>query len=86
MSNKPLQSFKPGELVINAAGRGGRSQLIIHKASFFWNNETRKQQITACGYYNDQDARHMKSSDWGQVNCKHCLKVKEETPISTLSL
>jgi hypothetical protein len=84
MNNQP--SFKKGELVIMMAGTGGKSQLIIHKATFFWNNETKKQQVTACGYYNDQDARHIKSVEWGQVNCKRCLSLKEETPISTMSL
>jgi hypothetical protein len=70
MNKQPLQSLK----------------LIIHKATFFWNNETKKQQVTVCGCYSDQDARHIKSVEWDQVNCKRCLSLKEETPISTMSL
>jgi hypothetical protein len=86
-NKQPLQSFKNGELEIIMAGDGvGRSQLIIHKATFFWNDKTKKQQLTACGNYNSQDNRQVKSGDWDQVNCKRCLLLKVETPMSTMSL
>jgi hypothetical protein len=74
MNKQPLQSFKSKELV------------IIHKATFYWTAESKKQQLTVCGDFNAQDARQVKSSDWDQVNCKRCLRLKDDAPMSTMSL
>lgn len=57
----------------------------IHKAAFFWNPIKKRQQLTACGHV-DYNQRHVKTADWADVTCKHCLRVKDETPMSTVNL
>lgn len=57
----------------------------IHKASFFWNEDKKRQQYTACGN-EDSSFNVVKVSDWAEVTCKYCLRVKDKIPMSTINL
>ena len=58
---------------------------IIHKAAFFWNSIKNRQQLTSCGNV-DYKQNHVKTTDWNEVTCKHCLRAKDYTPASTVNL
>jgi hypothetical protein len=59
--------------------------MSVHKAAFFWNNKTKRQQVTACGKV-DYTQPLVKVVDWAEVTCKYCLRIKDQTPDSTTSL
>jgi hypothetical protein len=58
----------------------------IHKATFFWNSEKKRQQLTACGNHDFLGANPTKTTDWNEVTCKHCLRNKDNVPFSTTSI
>lgn len=58
--------------------------MSIHKAAFFWNDQTKKQQITVCGNYNSY--KETKVIDWDTVTCKRCLLNKDSVQSSTVNL
>ena len=59
---------------------------IIHKAVFFWNAQTNKQQVTVCGNFDISGHRQIKVTDWDTVNCKRCLLNRDDSMMSSVNL